>query len=293
MSIAGCGLILDGPIPKPNKFGLLTAINEIITPADTHWQAGVQVENFVCGNLHSTLPDCPAPANIPAKTAQRGVDYCCSDPFTVYASFKCPPTGFTIDRAYEIAQKRFDANLQRALESIFWTGITEAGAIEPSLATGNSSCGMTVQDLTPAAGAINALAGLAALENAIGSCWPGEALIHMSNGLLPFVADRARLVDTGSALYTYSGNRVIAGAGYPASGPANIAAPPGEAWMFASSQIIAWNSTPFFTPPKDEQGAAVDRRVNDVTVFLEQTWGFAISCCLFAIRVKLTGCDCC
>jgi len=294
MSIVGCGIVLEGPKPKLSKFGLLTALDSLTTPTDPHWQGGFQIEDIHCSSLDSTLPNCPPPTGvIPPKAAHGGPTYCCSDPFTVYSSFKCPPVGFDSDRAYEIAQARFDANIQTALETIFWTGQTDAGPIEPSLATGNSSCGLSVVDLTPAGGALNALAGLAVLEQAIGTCYPGQALIHMSNGILPFVADRARLVDTGDALYTYAGSRVIAGKGYRTTGPGGSVPPAGEGWMFATSQIVGFKSDPFFTPPKDDSSAAMNRSINDRTVRLEQTWAFSFSCCIFAVRVKLTGCDCC
>jgi hypothetical protein len=271
------GLVLPGPKPEPTKYGLFSGLQSLTRPGDIHWRTGVQVESSFCSDLDSTLLSCP-PDDVP-KSFEAGRDFCQSDPFIVYSSLQCSPVGFTAGRFYEIVRERYEASVERAVETIFWTGQTSAGAVNPSLAFGNPSCGLVPVDLTPVEGAVSPACAVGFLESALANCWPGPGVLHMNAGALAFL-DASFLVENG---HTELGSRVIAGAGYPGTGPANVAVADDETWIFATSQVVGWRGDPFFNPPLFPE--AVDRDINDVIVRLETEWAFSFICCIYAIRM--------
>lgn len=59
----------------------------------------------------------------------------------------------------------------------------------------------------------------------------------------------------------------------------------GEAWLFVTGPVKVVRGPKFFTPDRDDTEAAVDRLMNDVTVFAERNYGFQYECGIAAIRV--------
>jgi len=292
MALIPPGLILDPPQPDRHCYGLLTGLQSLTEPTDPHWRSGVQVPSWFCSDLDSTFAECPPVTggpDLPAKSFDRGVDFCESDPFIVYSSLSCPPVGWTGEQFYQIVKDRYGANVERALENIFWTGTTSNGPVSPSLAFGNPSCGIVPVDLSPGV-ALSPVAALGVLESALADCWPGPGTIHMNFGAVPFFATADLLVRREDRLETFSCNKVIAGAGYPGTGPAGVAPVAGSTWIFATSEIVGWRGEAFFNPPELEE--AFDKSVNDLTVRLETEWAFSFVCCLFAVNVALCSNPC-
>lgn len=264
-------------------YGLLSSI-EPVHLSDPHWQTGLEWESDCSVAVTGTLPPCPDP--VAAKSTDGGLIFCSADPFTVYGSYKCPPVGRPAGEARVIAENRLKRNKEWAVERIFWTGITPVGTVNPSLQGGNDTCEITPVDLTPVAGALSPVAAIAALESNIADCIPGAlGVIHVNFGLLPFMARDYLLVEKNGKYYTPSGQLIVAGAGYPGSGPGNVPADPGETWIFSSGPVAVYNSDIFFTPSHIDQ--AVNRSLNDVTFWAEQTYAVIWECCSFAIRVSL------
>lgn len=285
------GFLVPVPASEPQKYGLVDAL-KFIDINDAHWQTGVTWENKLCVNADTTLPDCPVGTQ-PAKHHDRGLTFGFSDPFTVYGHYTCSTVGRPAQEAFDIATARLISNEHKSVESTFWTGTTDVGTVRPSLAIGDPFAGITPVDLTPGGGAVDAVSALFLLERALSQCAPGLGLIHINYGLMNYFAYH-HLVhletepDGTQCYYTKMGQKVVAGAGYPGSGPSNVAALTGENWIFASSQVHALKSEIFLTPdiPKE----AINRNLNDITVFAERTWSLGFSCCLFAVRMQLVCC---
>lgn len=259
-----------------------------VTPTDLHWEAGITWDNDLCTEVHSTSLNCP-PNGIP-KTPERDFEFCTADPFVLYGAYDCPPVGRKASDAFRIATERLRVHEGRELESVFWTGVTDEGeTVNPSLAFGNSECGVAPVDLTPGGGAPNPVAGLAILESALVQCAPGGGVIHANYGVASFFADHRLMYQDGNSWFTATGQRLAFGAGYPGSGPANVAAAAGSTWLFATGPVGIWRSEIFLTPERLDQ--AVDRDINDVTVFAERVYAVGWSCCIFAINIEL--CDAC
>lgn len=269
--------------PEDRSYGILTSITPIFLE-DPHWQLGLEFEFDCSVEMASTLLPCPDP--FASKETEDGLTFCSATAFTVYGSYKCPPVGRIASDPKKIASNRLRKNRERAVEQIFWTGITTVGPINPSLQAGNDTCGNPPVDLTPASGALSPVAAIAALESSIAECVPGGVgVIHVNYGFLPYMAANHLLVERNNKFYTPPGQLVIAGAGYPGSGPGNVPAPPGETWIFATGPISVYHSDVFSTSTKVDQ--AVDRSLNDVVERVEQTYAVIFECCLFAVRVSL------
>lgn len=266
--------------PKDRSYGILTSTTPIFLE-DPHWQSGIEWESDCSVEMSSTILPCPEVTG--SKEAEGGLTLCSATPFTVVGSYKCPPVG-SLD-ARKIASNRLKKNKEREIEEIFWTGTTSVGEISPSLQGGNDSCGDPPVDLTPDSGALSPVAAIAALESNIADCIPGGlGTIHVNFGVLPYLAANTLLVEKDGKYYTPSGQLIIAGAGYPGSGPGNVAAAAGESWIFATGPVSVFHSDVFFTSSTIE---AVDRSLNNVTVYAEQTYSVVWECCLFGVRVSL------
>lgn len=290
MAITGLrGLLLPGPVAVPSRYGLLSVIRAT-NPGDPHWQAGVEWEDTLCAPASSTLPDCGFESpGIPAKTPESGPDFRKADPFTVIGSYDCSTGGRTAQSAFDIARARLLAWEEHEVEAIFWTGDTDAGAVVPSLSEGDTAAGITPTDITPVGGALDAPYAIGALEAAMATCVPGLGVIHIPAQAVASLKWHS-LIERDSDIYrTPMGHAAVLGSGYPGTGPAGDVPAAGEAWIFGTGPMVAWQGEVFLTP--ELVAAAVDRTLNDITVYAERTYAVGFSCCLFATRVVLPGGD--
>jgi hypothetical protein len=286
MAYTPCGLLVPGPKTTPNRYGLLT-VAEPVTPEDGHWEGGITWDDNLCSSVHSTTEYCPIPVSgFAPKIADRDFQSCCADPFIVYASYDCPPVGKPAGEAFEVAQKRLSIREEQEVERVFWTGIAEDGIeVNPSLAFGNSECGSAPVDLTGSGGPVGIVASMAVLESALGECAPGTGVIHANYGIASFLASTFLITQRDDAWFTVTGQRLAIGAGYPGSGPDNIAATAGTTWLFATGPVVIYRSEVFLTPERFKE--AMNAKINSVQVYAERVYSVGWSCCLFAIQVTL------
>lgn len=279
------GLHVPGPQITSSRYGLLT-VTEPVTPDDDHWMVeGIIWDEDLCSGIHSTTNECPIPiSGFTPRITDHDFQSCTSSPFTVYASYDCPPVGRTSNEAFAIAEKRLNIRESSEVERIFWTGLTESGTlINPSLAFGNSECGNPPINLTPNSGPLSPTSALAALESNLAECVPGTGVIHANYGLANFLAANHLIYENGDAWFTVTGQRLALGAGYPGSGPANTPSSPGTTWAFATGPIMVLRSQVFLTPERYAQ--AVDASINSVQIYAERVYAIGWSCCLFAVQV--------
>lgn len=286
MAYTPCGLLVPGPKTTPNRYGLLT-VAEPNTPEDGHWEGGITWDDDLCSSIHSTTEYCPIPVSgFAPKITDRDSQTCCADPFIIYASYDCPPVGMPADRAFKLATQRLAIREEQEVERVFWTGIAEDGIeVNPSLAFGNSECGNAPVNLTGSGGPVGVIASMAVLESALGECAPGTGVIHANYGLASFLAANFLINQKDDAWYTVTGQRLAIGAGYPGTGPGNIAATAGTTWLFATGPVVIYRSEVFLTPERFKE--AMNTKINSVQVFAERVYSVGWSCCLFAIQVTL------
>lgn len=128
-------------------------------------------------------------------------------------------------------------------------------------------------------------AAIAALDGAMAECGKGRlGLIHMSAQALSLAAETTQLRFAGGIYVTPMGNRIVADAGYPGTGPAGEAIGTTQ-WIYGTSDM-AYALSPVESTP-DSLEAAVDKRSNLVRVmasrFVVVQWD---QCCHFAVKVN-------
>jgi hypothetical protein len=284
------GLLVPGPQAVPARYGLFSVAQAGDT-ADGHWQAGLEFEDPLCAGIRSTLPHCGDPSPEPAaKEPDPGPIFRSVDPFTLIGSYDCSVGGRPVSQAFDIATRRLLAREEQGVEEILWTGVTVDGTLSSSLAGGDTDATVVVTDLTGAS-TLDPVAALDVLEEAMGTCVPGQGVIHVPYRAASTLSSRYLVVPedvpAGTSFRTHVGNLVALGAGYPGTGPANIAVAANETWIFGTGQVMVWKGDVFLNPPEVAQ--AIDRILNNITVYAERTYAVGFSCCLFAVRMSLSG----
>lgn len=289
MGITGTGdggVLVAPPACVPAKFGLLS-VAEVEDKPSGKWEAGVEYELETCEDLFVLTPKCNQTIpDLEEKDTDGGtVDSDnFADPFTLVAGYKCGTVGRALSEAWEHAEIRLDRGEARAVERTFWTGQDRKGnAIRQSLGSNPDAV-----DLTPAAGAVTVTDGVAILESWAGENYPCQPVLHAQRGLGVYMGQRNLVSPDGDILrVTGTGSRVAVGGGYLASGPMGDDPGAGEGWMYITGSLKVLRGTTFFTPSRGDDGAAVDRLINNVTVFAERTYAIQQDCIIGAVRVLL------
>lgn len=242
MGITGTGnggVLVAPPSCVPAKYGLLS-VAEVEDRPDGHWQGGIEYELETCDDLFVMTPRCNQTIPDLEKDVEGGTvgSDNFADPFTMVAAYKCGTGGRPLSEAWKHAEIRLDRGEGRTLERAFWTGKDKGGnAIRQSLGANPDAV-----DLTPGAGAVNVVAGVAILESWAGENYPCSPIIHAQRGLGVYLGQSGTVAgdSNGELRVTGTGSRVVVGGGYLASGggrldsPAPTATPNGGGGTLAS-----------------------------------------------------------
>lgn len=293
MGITGTGdggVLVDPPDCVPVMFGLLS-VAEVEDRPSGKWEAGIEYELESCEGLEVLTPKCnQTTPDLEEKETDGGtVDSDnFSDPFTVVAGYKCGAVGRPLSEAWEHAETRLDRGEARALERTFWTGKDRGGNdIRQSLGANPD-----VVDLTPGAGALSITDGVAVLESWAGANYPCQPIIHAQRGIGVYFGQKNLVSSKDEKILrvTGTGTRVAIGGGYLATGPEGDEPVDGESWIYITGSIKIIRGPKFYTPERGDNGAAVDRTVNNITVFAERTYAIEQDCIVGAVRVLLQSC---
>ena len=286
-------ILANEPQPTPARYGLLDAAR-VLDSTDPHEGGGVAFEVDPTAPARTYLWACPPPAD-PSKAVETGSQLAGGDAVTVYAGWGCSPAGYTPEEIERRAQAALIAGEGRALEATFWTGAADDGdpsVVWPHLAaTGAAAAAAAAAD-----GAVTFLGAevlnggaalplglaLAALEGALGDCYPGRPTIHVTRETASALGDR--LLPEGGNLVTRLGSIVAAGAGYPGTSPAGAAPAAGETWLYGTGQVTVRRSG---VQLLGDFASSLNRAVNDVTRIVERTYVVSWDRCLLAVRATL------
>lgn len=292
MAIGPRGYLVKPPkIAATPRYGLLQVIDPVLI-TDPHAFAGpLEWEQDLCTSVESLIDNCP-PATGHTKSTERDLEFCSADPFVIKGSSTCSTVGRRPEDAFETSRRRLLAWESHELERILWTGETANGQVNPSFHNGNDECDLVPEDVSPG-GPLNPAAAIALLEERLTDVVPGGGIIHAPHGLASFLSEQ-RLINHGceddcSKYFTTTGTPIVLGAGYPGTGPGGVSPEDGTTWVFATGPLGIWRGNMFSVP--DNLSEAVNRNINDVTVFQERFYAVGFSCALFAVRVNL--CSCC
>lgn len=257
----------------------LFSIAALAEAGNGKWQQGIEWEPEVCGPAGVyACPTCTQ-NNTATESAKSYVDGPGSDfaaPFTVYGSFSCSPQG-NWDRAEDRARELLANGGERAVELAIANGASHTSkALQDS----------TSVNVTPTPGTpVTIEQGFAILEAYIGL---------NGNGLGAIVANRREvllanqtgeiIVVNGAQLQTFLGTPVAAVSGYSGlTGPNNVAAGAGEAWLFAlGSRPRIMRSDVFLTSSRE---SSLDTRFDNLNVLAEQTYVVGWDCFTAGILV--------
>lgn len=286
---SGSGPVIKTPrCSTPPKYGLLS-VTDLVTNVDPHFMAsGFEWEDFLCTpGVVTFIDECP-PATGFTKPAQRDTQFCHAEPFIAVGSYDCSTGGRPVNESFEIARQRLLAWEERQIEETLWTGIAANGAVNPSFANGNTTCGIVPEPLST--GPVDAVSAIALLENALGDRVPCEGVIHVPYGFAAYLIDHHLLERVGDEYFTPTGYRVVLGHGYTGSGPGNVPAAAGTTWLYGTGSLIIARSNVIMTPEEVKEG--INRVINNITVRAERFYAIGFACALVAVNVNLS-CACC
>lgn len=206
------------------------------------------------------------------------------DPFVIYDGRICPTLSEAQARAS--ARNRLALSEQRQVEQMFWRGPNIPRLTDPTTVVLNANGAGVGQPVSPQT-------GIALLEACLSDRYLGVGLIHTPRWTAGLLAREYQISDTLSSttqLKTPLGTPLVFGAGYPGTGPEGQPLPattpvPGQAWMYATGQIVVRRSPIIDNATRDRTGC--------VTGLAERNVVLAVQCDVrCAVLVDFARCDC-
>ncbi|WP_381792984.1 cupin [Streptomyces niveus] len=265
---------------RPLPHGILNACTDVRTVGDVHELLGVEWLALGCCPVEVWRDPClddESPGDeSPGEPAQK--TFCRpetehAEPITVYAGAECSTLGWSYAEARAHAEASLELGEQQAVEAGFWS----------------TRLAMTATDLTPPEGPLSIAQGVAVLEGCLAESYGGVGVLHVPAGAAALLGccNLAREDPASGNLRTLAGNCVIIGAGYSAmnTGPGNIPADPGTAWLYITGPVVVRRGPAQTVPGRP--GASVNTRTNDRRVLVERTYVVATTCTVCAVQIQV------
>jgi len=253
--------VVDPITRQPLGFGLFSVLTPRPDGGDVHWQVeGVQWETLACAPASGIGQVCvegdQTPTGLPKNLDLGGGDAGTADVFTVYGSYSCNPIGAPSlqtmqDRATEHLLAREEARVEQAV----WTGDLD-----------NTGFAAGAEDV----GAGSLKRSVARLEGWLATEYGSKGVIHMPRDVALLAVDAGVVEVKGNALQTKMGTPVVAGAGYPGTGPTGQARGTNTAYIYATPAMLGYRSDVF--PGVDPVEAGLDRSTNMLHAISERTY---------------------
>ncbi|WP_258314602.1 cupin [Streptomyces sp. Act143] len=275
MASAGMRRRVEAIPGRPLPYGILGGCTEVIDVQDEHELLGVEWMALGCCPVEVWNDPCVGTDESPGAPTQK--QFCRpttehADPITVYAGAECATMGWSYAEARQHAEASLELGEQEAVELGFWTNTLAA----------------TATDLTPAAGPVDMAQGVAALEGCLAEQYGGVGVLHVPAGAAALLGccNVVQRDPGGGPPTTLAGNCVVIGAGYSTAntGPGNIPADPGTAWLYITGPVVVRRG-PAMTVP-DQPGPSINYRTNTQRVLVERTYVVATTCTVCAINVS-------
>jgi hypothetical protein len=161
------------------------------------------------------------PPEYPTKTIELGLDPVQGRPFMVYESASCG-VGLDAAEATARADRRLLLHEQYWVEQHFTTTELRGAAVD----TPNGTT------------ALPFLSALGLLEREIAARYGGLGVIHASRDLAPWAAHLNVAYADGDRQRTELDNLWAFGSGYSTASPTGVAAPDGQAWLYATGPVV-------------------------------------------------------
>lgn len=282
-------LPVGAPARTPLPYGLLS-VAQVQTVTDVHWRNGVWFEPDTCEEAGITTDSCAA-SGTGNKPITSTMDFRASAPFTVYTLPQCSAVGYLPDQAQPRAAGALTAGEGRAVEREFWTGAhgTTPHLAEDTIIIGTDGSTEQSAAAVVVTGGVDVVEGIALLEEALGTCYGNEGVIHVPLAVLTHMKWASLAERDGARLRSPSGHLIAAGAGYPGTSPAGAPPPSGVRWIYATGAVSIWRSgIDFYARTPAE---ILDRNKNTVVMTAERTYVIGWDCCHLAIPITIGGTD--
>lgn len=198
---------------------------------------------------------------LPKDLARNPGGTATATPFTVYGHFTCTPIGYTASAAQDLATAHLMDREQQRVEQAFWT--RDLGNV-PGLV------GMGATDVTIGIASDDLSIALGSLEQFIGTNYGSVGVIHMTRAVALAGLGLDLLTSSSGRLFTVLGTPVVAGAGYPGTGPAGEVPTAGTSWIYATPAVFGYRSEVFDSSARP--GDLFDRGQNNLTAVAERTY---------------------
>lgn len=251
-----------------------TLLDAATVTNDFAWLDGNDLfESYNCMKFDQSAEFC-APNS---KTFDQGAVWQDGIRFAVYGGVQCKAIGLD------------PSNMESQVERVFHEG--ESTAVERALMAQRFRADTETTprwdapiDLTPAAGAVDPIVGLAILEGYASGEYVGAPTLHTPVTIASIVAAKGGLDRDGAILRTKLGSKIAAGAGYDFDnfGPTGAAAAVGEKWLYATGEVVIGRSDTIIRQMMAHED-------NDVFVLAERGYIAAVDCFTAAVRVTVTA----
>lgn len=286
-------MAMTSPIPAPpNRQPTtgLVAVADRPNTGEARWWAGYGFNPEACGEGQTLPLDCAPgdtkeiPPNPPAVE---------NEAFLVISGDRCSTLVSEREREQR-ATRHLDAVTSSAVEAVLWNGATGDPTVEIDVPRQH----LASEDATILAGsggtAVPLAHALGVLDQALTACLHGvQGMVHVTPyTLVQLVAPGLVFRENGRWL-TPNGHLVVAGSGYPGTGPRPGAGDPlpaapdltgataADQWMYGTSMVSV-----LLGPP--ESLTDINHRDNTTTVLRERAAGAYFGCCHFAVQVDHT-----
>jgi hypothetical protein len=108
------------------------------------------------------------------------------------------------------------------------------------------------------------------LDEFIGDTYGAVGVIHCTRAFATVAIAASAMEVRNGRLFSVLGTPVVAGAGYPGTGPANADPDGATQWAYATPSLLVYRSEVF--SPDDPAGSLLDRGKNDLYAIAERRW---------------------
>ena len=258
--------LVTGAMRQPLQFGLLSVVP--VPDGPDHWVGGVMFETVNCAPAGGvSVPVCDPetgewtegvgyPKGLDANGTETGE----AAPFAVFGWFTCSPVGYTPEERQDRAVEHLVSREEQRVEQAFWTGDL-----------GNSPSLQDPGTTTLNAGtAVKPKVGIALLEEYVAVNYGGQGVIHVTRALASLlVTDGVAEVRNGR-LVTNLGTPVVAGSGYPGTGPAGEAVTGLQSWAYVTPAMFGYRGP--VLDSSNRPGDLLDRGTNTATAIAERVY---------------------
>jgi len=269
------------PAPaQPPLHGLQASATEMQDPV--RWELGFQIQPEGCVVLNYWDPTCVAIPTGETKPTKSTFDRdqlaaYPVNPFVIESSYECDASGLTTTDFAGRARRQLEAVTSKGMEFELWTGGQQPN--NPVLSTGATVIGA----------ATSPLEAFALLGQALSNCSAGgRGTIHAPTWVVDLWYHENLLIEQGTRLVSrVRGDTVVAGVGYPGTGPDNADVDPGQSWAFATGPVTYRLGDIIVLP--DTVAQAVNIRNNDAEYRAERFAAVNFDpCCHFGVLVDIS-----